>query len=74
MAITYIHLMFDRHEIIFAENVGTESLYPGPMAFDMFAPDTKKEFRIRFPELAGVHKVAIQKTYGQTIRPVSASV
>lgn len=30
--VTYIHLMFDRHEVVLAENVPCETLQPGPDA------------------------------------------
>jgi VCBS repeat-containing protein len=30
--VTYVHLLFDRHEVIFAEGAPTESLLPGPQA------------------------------------------
>lgn len=28
--ITYVHMMFDRHEVVFAEGLPSESFYPGP--------------------------------------------
>jgi len=31
-SVDYLHLLFDRHEILFAEGAKTESLYPGPIA------------------------------------------
>lgn len=32
--VTYVHLMFDRHEVILAENVACETLQPGPDTID----------------------------------------
>lgn len=32
--ITYVHLLLDRHEVVFAENVATESFFPGQSALD----------------------------------------
>lgn len=34
--VTYIHLMFERHEIILAENVACETLQPGPETLRQF--------------------------------------
>lgn len=31
-AVTYLHLLFDRHEVVFANGAPSESLYPGPVA------------------------------------------
>lgn len=30
--VDYYHLLLDRHEVLFAEGMPTESLFPGPMA------------------------------------------
>ncbi|QPH55983.1 Hint domain-containing protein [Pontivivens ytuae] len=48
--VSYHHILFDRHEIIFAEGAPTESLNPGSMLFGT-DDDTAKEIRALFPEL-----------------------
>lgn len=48
--ITYFHLMFDRHEVIFSEGVPTESYLPGDGAG--LSDDARLEFETLFPELA----------------------
>ena len=50
--VTYVHLMFDRHEIILSEGIPTESLYPGPRALENLPDATRDELMAIFPELA----------------------
>jgi hypothetical protein len=49
--VTYLHLMFDAHEIIFAEAAPTESLLPGPQAIAALGPEAEAELRCLFPDL-----------------------
>ena len=49
--VTYLHVMFDRHEIIFAEGAPTESLMAGPMAVKSLGPQCVAEIRAVFPEI-----------------------
>lgn len=49
----YWHLMFDAHEIVFANGAEAESLYLGPMAMEALTPDARAEITALFPELAG---------------------
>lgn len=48
--VSYFHLMFDRHEVIFSEGVPTESYLPGDGAG--LSDDARLEFETLFPELA----------------------
>lgn len=50
--VTYLHLLFDQHEIIVAEGVSTESLYTGPEALQAIGPEARAEILMIFPELA----------------------
>lgn len=49
--VTYVHILMDRHEVIFAEGAATESLHPGDYLMSG-ASDTKAEILSLFPELA----------------------
>jgi hypothetical protein len=49
--VDYLHLMFDHHEIIFAEGAPTESLLPGPQAIIALGPEAAAELRALFPDL-----------------------
>jgi hypothetical protein len=49
--VTYIHLIFDRHEIITANGALTESLYPGKTAQRAFSSSGLAELFEVFPEL-----------------------
>lgn len=52
--VTYVHLAFDRHEVIWAEGVPSESLHLGAMALASLGDNTREELLTLFPELRGV--------------------
>ncbi|MEO1612741.1 MAG: Hint domain-containing protein, partial [Pseudomonadota bacterium] len=50
--VTYVHLLFDRHEIIYANGAATESLHPGRAVMDGLGEASRREILSIFPELA----------------------
>lgn len=50
--VTYCHIMFDRHELIWSEGMLTESFHPGAAALKGIAADARTELLTLFPELA----------------------
>ncbi len=50
--VTYIHIAFDAHEIVFAEGIASESLHTGPDAMRAMDPSARAELLTLFPELA----------------------
>ena len=64
--VSYYALLFDRHEIIFAEGAATESFRPGPIALKHFTPEHRRQvFRI-YPGLLDDPENAL----GPPARPV----
>jgi hypothetical protein len=63
--VTYHHLLFDRHEIICAEGLWSESYYPGPATLAGQDPEVLDELYALFPELA----TDPQGGYGPAARP-----
>ncbi|WP_170426634.1 Hint domain-containing protein [Ruegeria arenilitoris] len=51
-SVEYFHLLFDQHEIVFAENAPSESLFTGPEALRTLDPEARREIFDIFPELA----------------------
>lgn len=49
--ITYIHLLFKLHEVIYAEGAPTESLLAGPQALKSLGSEGREELLAIFPEL-----------------------
>lgn len=49
--VTYVHLMFDAHQVIYSEGLPTESFLPGPQTKDVFERDIVTEICAIFPEL-----------------------
>lgn len=50
--VEYLHIAFDRHAIVCAEGMLTESLYPGPRAIAALPEEAQRELGAMFPELA----------------------
>lgn len=50
--VTYVHLLFDRHEIVTAEGIPCESLWPGDAALLGFGAAARDEILTLFPEIA----------------------
>ncbi|MES2665190.1 MAG: Hint domain-containing protein [Pseudomonadota bacterium] len=49
--VTYYHLLFDAHQIVYSEGLATESFHPGPQSTRTFAPETLAEITTLFPDL-----------------------
>ncbi len=49
--VTYMHLLLDRHEVIFAEGAPSESFYLGDQAIDALGDETARELTRLFPEM-----------------------
>ena len=69
-SVIYIHIMFDRHELVFAEGMKTEAFYPGPMALRALSHSAMQELVELFPELTLVAsgKTAAVDRYGAAAR------
>lgn len=50
-AVTYMHLIFDKHEIVIANGLPSESFYCGPFAVKAMPPEARRELYALFPEL-----------------------
>lgn len=56
--VCYVHLVFDRHEVIMAEGIPSESLYLGALAQEALSTAERAEIAALFPELTGSAKPA----------------
>jgi Ca2+-binding RTX toxin-like protein len=62
--VTYIHLMLDRHEVIYAEGIATESFHAGDVGLDAVDDAAREELFTIFPDLR-----AAPYRHGKTARP-----
>ncbi|MGB0902572.1 Hint domain-containing protein [Halocynthiibacter sp.] len=63
-SVEYFHMMFDTHEIVFAEGAPAESFHPGEEAWSSLDEIARSEILEIFPELARDRA----NTYGPTVR------
>lgn len=59
--LTYIHMLFDRHEVVSSNGLDTESFHPGQIGLDGFNAAVRNEVLTLFPALRSTH-------YGPTAR------
>ena len=50
--VTYIHIMFDQHEVVLSDGAWTESFQPGDMSLKGVGREQREEILAIFPELA----------------------
>ena len=72
-SVCYIHLMFDAHQIVFAENAPSESFYPGPMSLEMMGCAGRTSLFRRFPNLQAqpIGHNQVLPRYGGTVRNIA---
>jgi hypothetical protein len=49
--VTYVHLMFDRHQVVYSAGLATESFLPGPQTTKVFERKIVDEICTLFPEI-----------------------
>lgn len=49
--VDYFHILFDQHELIYAEGIPSESFHPGHVGLGAFAEGARDEILALFPEL-----------------------
>ncbi|WP_282602522.1 Hint domain-containing protein [Paracoccus sp. PARArs4] len=52
--VEYFHLVFDDHQVVFANGAPTESFYPGSMGLAALSPEALAEFEAVFPDFGGM--------------------
>jgi hypothetical protein len=50
-SVTYIHFMFDQHEVVLSDGAWTESFQPGDQTLDGLGEEQRAEIFELFPEL-----------------------
>ncbi len=63
--VEYVHLLFDRHQVIWSDGLQSESFLPGPQTTHCFEQETIAEIRQIFPDL----DVETGQGYGPSARP-----
>lgn len=64
--VEYVHLLFDRHQVIYSEGLATESFLPGPQTTKSFEAEIIEEITTIFPEL----DLTTGEGYGPAARPL----
>lgn len=49
--VDYVHILFDRHQVVFSEGLATESFLPGPQITHNFEAEIVQEICTLFPEI-----------------------
>lgn len=49
--VEYVHILFDRHQVVFSEGLETESFLPGPQTAKSFEAEIVEEICTLFPEI-----------------------
>lgn len=72
--VTYVHLLFDRHQVIFSEGLTTESFLPGPQTSHAFEQDIIDEICAIFPEIDPDTGLGYSPSARRTLRGFEAKI
>jgi hypothetical protein len=72
--VDYVHLLFDRHQVVYSEGLATESFLPGPQTTQSFERDIVKEICAIFPELDPATGDGYSAAARRTLRHFEAQV
>jgi hypothetical protein len=72
--VDYVHLLFDRHQIVSSEGLATESFLPGPQSTRMFEAEIIDEICTLFPDLDPKTGNGYSPAARRTLRPFEAQL
>lgn len=72
--VTYVHLLFDRHQVVWSNGLATESFLPGPQTTAVFEQDTVNEICTLFPELNALTGEGYSPAARRTLKHFEARV
>lgn len=72
--VTYVHMMFDQHELVYSENIVTESFLPGPQTTSLWEKPIVDEICAIFPELNPMSGSGYSPAARRTLRGYEAQV
>src|SRR5690606_8278207 len=72
--VEYVHLLFDRHQVIYSEGLATESFLPGPQTCHCFDAETLDEIRAIFPGVDPMTGAGYSAAARRTLRRFEASL
>ncbi len=73
-SVGYVHLLFDRHQVIWSEGLATESFLPGPQTTSLFEKDIVDEICALFPELDRMTGTGYSPAARRTLRGYEAQL
>ena len=73
-SVTYIHIMFEQHEIVLADGAWSESFQPGDRSLSGVDADQRQELTAIFPELSDANRFAQYDAARPTLKAHEARV
>ncbi len=61
--VEYFHILFDHHEVIWAEGALSESLFTGPEALNSVPQAARQELELLFPEICAINYSAVSAAH-----------
>jgi len=73
-SVDYVHILFDKHQVVWSEGLATESFLPGPQTESLFEADIVDEICAIFPELNRLTGTGYSPAARRTLRHFEAKL